>query len=501
MRLNYQIRLGLGVTLLALCVSAAHAAGPDPLPLIDAVRRGDSKAMAALVARKAEINRRQPDGTSALHWAAHRQDLAAVELLLRHKADPNAANDYGITPLSLAAVTGSEGVGAALLASGADPNLAKPNGETPLMTAARTGSPALVKLLLAHGSKVESQEVTHGQTALMWALSEGHFEAAQVLVERGADVRKGSNSGFTPLMFAARTGDAKASRLLLSRGADVNAVAEDGSTALLVAVARGHVDLAKMFLDEGADPNINKAGYTPLHWAVAKWETMSTLGYTWPEGRDGDEWKVMEGVPAQRKVQLVEALLDHGADVNAVSTKDPPRYGVYRYYGRTVGATPLVYAAMADDAPMMRLLLARGANPVVATKDGVTPLHAAAGYGRGATWREVSVTEEMAIEAVQLALSVGNDINAADSIGETSVHHATSANLPGVVRLLAAKGAKLNVKNKYGATPLDSALGQNLPPGTAIVEERPVVAGVLRELGATGDERRLGFAIDGSKAP
>jgi ankyrin repeat protein len=75
---------------------------------------------------------------------------------------------------------------------------------------------------------------------------------------------------------------------------------------------------------------------------------------------------------------------------------------------------------------------------------------------------EEAGTEPEALEAVALAIELGNDVNAVDDNGETAMHGAAYKNFPKVVQLLADKGAKVEVwnrKNKYGWTPLSIAEG------------------------------------------
>src|SRR5580658_6684369 len=88
----------------------------------DAAQRQDWQTVRSLAARKADVNAAQPDGTTALQWAAHWNDLEAVKALLISGANPKLANRYGVTPLSEAAGAGNAGVIEALLLAGADAN-------------------------------------------------------------------------------------------------------------------------------------------------------------------------------------------------------------------------------------------------------------------------------------------------------------------------------------------------------------------------------------------
>jgi uncharacterized protein len=102
------------------------------------VKRHDTARTRVLVAQRIDVNALQPDGTTALHWAAHWDDLEATDLLVKAGANPDAANHYGVTPLFLACTNGGGAVVRRLLAAGAN-NVALPSGDTPLMTCARTG--------------------------------------------------------------------------------------------------------------------------------------------------------------------------------------------------------------------------------------------------------------------------------------------------------------------------------------------------------------------------
>ncbi len=108
----------------AIAIAAARA-----LPLVEAVKQGDATAMhALLLQRPQDVNAAEVDGTTALHWAVHRDDLAAVEALIRAGANPKVANRYGVMPLALAAENGNAAVIERLIEAGADVRATLPGG-------------------------------------------------------------------------------------------------------------------------------------------------------------------------------------------------------------------------------------------------------------------------------------------------------------------------------------------------------------------------------------
>ena len=167
------------LTVVAGLLSAGVASAAGNRRLAEAAKRRDTAAVKRLLDDRAEVNGRQPDGATALHWAAHWNELETARLLVRAGADVNAANDFGVTPLQLASTNASAAMVEALLEAGANPNLALTSGETPLMTAARSGNLAVVDALLARGAALDAKESSQGQTALMWAVSERHTDVAR----------------------------------------------------------------------------------------------------------------------------------------------------------------------------------------------------------------------------------------------------------------------------------------------------------------------------------
>src|SRR5947209_3189345 len=179
-----------GVAAIALLLStvSVRAAGSNAL-LADAAEKMDRARVRSLLQQRVDVNARQVDGMTALHWATYHDDLETAQLLTRAGANVKAASRYGVTPLSLACTNGNDAMVELLLKAGADPNGALPGGETPLMTAARVGSLASVKALIARGANVHSKDDRRGQDALMWAAAEGHAKVVELLIEVGADFR------------------------------------------------------------------------------------------------------------------------------------------------------------------------------------------------------------------------------------------------------------------------------------------------------------------------
>jgi uncharacterized protein len=463
----------------ALIVAGAVAADGDP-PLVEAARNRDQRAVRTLLGQKVDVNVRAHDGATALLWAAHWNDLETADLLIRAGANVNAANDLRVTPLSLACTNGNAALVEHLLNAAANPNTPIATGETPLMTCASTGTTEAVRLLIARGADVNAKEPSQNQTALMWAAAERHPDEVRTLIEHRADLQARTRKGFTALHFAAREGDLESTRLLLAAGVDINIRSQPdgigkpasrgegargggprpggpsyemtvsaGSTPLLVATVRAQVPLALFLLDQGADPNVEDAGFTPLHWATGTWENGEAnpvFGFT----------DAMSGIPDRSaKLQLVKALLAHGANPNAPMTQRPP--GFAGGYNDSVGATPFLLAAATADIEMMRVLLAAGADPSLTTKSNATPLMAATGMNR--TLGESAVTEDQALEVVKLLLQLGGDAKAIAANGENALFGAAYRGWNTLVQLLVDHGADVNAISKAGITPWLAASG------------------------------------------
>ena len=540
------MKFAAAICAIALCASAYAAS-----PVADAAMKGDKAAVKTLLQQKADVNAPQSDGATALQWAAYRNDLELADLLLSAGANVKLANHDGATPLSLACEGGSAPMIDKLLNAGADVNEKGPHGETPLMMASRNGNVDAMKVLLEHHADVSAKESLRGTTALMWAAEQSHAAAAKLLIANGAEVNAASapevrprgaylapsavarfangdaverrrpvappravtsgddvadaaaffgnrnqvkdGGGITPLVFAAREGDLETVKVLVEAGANVNQTTNYGWTPLLTATQNKNYKIGKYLLEHGADPNVaNHGGWRPLYLAT---DNRNIEGGDYPvRAADMDH------------LEYIKLLLDKGADVNArvCGVKSTPTVcSGDSTETRTIftnqwlyedGATAFVRAAQSGDVTLMKLLLARGADPKIPNAHNVTALATASGIGwvEGITF-EWSEAEDL--EAVKLCLDLGIDVNAVDSDGRTALHGAAHKGRVPVIQALVDHGAKLDAhdygsrdttnpnQKKYGYTwqPVEYADGV-VRVGVQSSIAHPEAAALLRKL-------------------
>jgi ankyrin repeat protein len=444
------------IPLVAVLLTAAGGAAAEPPRLVNAAKHADKETLRALLQTKVDVNAADADGTTALHWASYRDDVESADLLIRAGARVNVATDLGVTPLWTASLNGSETMVRRLLEGGANPNAALLLGESPVMVASRSGFPVVVEQLIAKGANVNAR-AARGQTALMWAVSQKHPDVVKVLIAHGADVHARSNvltevmavpphahldynraiphGGDTALMFAARVGDLASARLLIAAGANVNDADAWGVSATALAAHSGYGELVESLLERGADVNAGRAGFTALHAAIMR-----------------------------RDEKMVNALLAHGAGANApLRNWTPTRRSSkdFHFGPELVGATPFWLAARFTEPDVMRLLVKHGADPLFVhhgdhvvegkggdgfqhRKDVTTALMAAVGMGGGEAWIQPdrSEREALTLDAVKLAVELGVDVNAANTDGRTALDAAKALKYETVLKFLLEKGAR-----------------------------------------------------------
>ena len=495
---------GALVAALALAVNA-HAQSP----LADRVQAGDSRMAMELVARGADVNQTQADGTTPLHWAVYRFDRELVQTLLKKGARVNLVNRYGSSPLSEAVRVANLEIAGMLLEAGADPNVTNEDGQTPLMLAARTGNVALATLLVERGADVNRRERFRQQSAVMWAAAQNHPDMVAFLISKGADltVRAQANDwetqitseprvqyrptgGLTPLLYAARAGCLDCVTAMLDAGADKDRPNPDGMTPMIMALDNGYPAVALYLLERGANPlTWDWWGRTPLYVAV----TM----------RGGLDSRAGSRTP--ESLAFIKALLAAGVNVNAqLAFKEPSRGGRdnrFRDDLLTTGATPLLRAAQTFDNEVVRLLLEHGAFVDLPNASGVTPFMAAAGIGTrtGGGVLGPGIPDNviaLSLETMEILRRAGADVNAritdvtsqtariarANTLtgrqGQTTLFFAAETGRAEVVKYLLANGAKTDLVDEMGKSPIDLV-------AAARNERSKEIVSLLQKTGAT----------------
>ena len=478
----------LFVAATAQAQTARRTPGDSGSTLADRIQAGDRATALAMIAKGADVNQTQVDGTTPLHWAAYRVDLELLAALLKKGARANVVNKYGASPITEAVRVANIEMTGMLLEAGADANSANEDGQTALMLAARTGNVALAKLLVQHGANVNKRETYRDQSALMWAAAQGHADMVAFLVSQKADltvkakdnewmtqisseprVQYRPTGGLTPLLYAARAGCLGCVTSIVQAGADVDRPNPDGMTPMMMALDNGYPAVAKYLLDRGANPHTwDWWGRTPLYIAV----TMRGG----PDSRPGPR--------PPESLAFINAVLDAGVNPNAqLAFKEPSRGGRdnrFRDDLLTTGATPLLRAAQTFDNEVVKTLLAHGAIVDLPNASGVTPFMSAAGIGTrigssvlGPGVREDVVTRSL--ETMEILRAAGANVNAriADVTsltariardntmtgrqGQTTLHHASDLGRTAVVKYLLDHGAKVDLVDDMGRSAVDVA--------------------------------------------
>ena len=510
----------------------------DHTPLHVASRAGRAAAVTTLLEAGADVHALTETGATSLHFAAIAGTADTLTALLDHGADINAREPvWGQTPLMFAAEANRDDALAVLLARGANPDVAGTvvdiaarneadqadsrsrrrrmaalrEGREPEPTAA--GDPAAAASTATPAPSASSTSEPRSSEARAAAEAAEAAEAAAAEADLQEEPEPlgfadlvGTHGGLTALLLAARDGHTNAALTLIDGGADINQVsAADGTSPLLIAAINGHFDLAMRLLTLGADATLaSSAGATPLYGA---------LNMQWaPKARHPQPTDYLQ--QSVTYLELMEAVLAAGADVNARLTKSL----WYTTYNRDLlgvdraGATPFWRAAYALDVTAMRLLLAHGADPHLPTRvvpsrrrpldpdpsglppaemggPAVSPLLAASGVGYGQgyagnTHRHVAGAWLPAVR--YLVQDIGADVHGRDHNGYNAIHHAAARGDKELISYLVELGVDVTQVSRRGQTTVDMANGP-----VQRIQPFPQTIALLERLGATNNHRCL----------
>jgi uncharacterized protein len=235
-----------------------------------------------------------------------------------------------------------------------------------VITAAKNGCVELTRTLLVDGGSVIMQ-VGIGDTALHHAAEGGEVEIAQLLIERGADVNKRDLKGSTALFLAAENNQLEMVQFLLERKADPNIIGRSDSTTLSAAVFSGSGEIVDLLLEHGVDAKaVDSTGKSAILYAAARGfagltERLLKAGVdvnaVYANNLTALMWAAgfSEDAPEDDGIKTVTLLLDKGAKIDAQDDR---------------GYTALITAAELGHDGVVALLLKRGADRTIKSKDG-----------------------------------------------------------------------------------------------------------------------------------
>ena len=463
--------------------------------------RNDVEAVRALLADGADVDVPRGDGMTGLHWAALNGNAEIAGLLIGAGADLDAATRLGAhTPLHVAGKEGHGEIVAILAEAGADVAAVTETGATPLHFAAAAGVMRAVTTLLAHGAAVDAAEPEWGQTPLMFAAALGRTKAVAKLLEAGADATitaRVMDLVERDIMDRASERRRRAEIAEMRGGTDAQSYPVESGVAgrttpqALAAPATSREEQARQAAQEALEARRQTGEPIPLNYAdlVGKHGGLSAIHLAAREGH----------------AATVMALLDGGVDIDLPSAAD--------------GTTPMLMAAINGYFDLVATLLARGADPNLASDAGATPLYAVlnmhwAPKARHPQPLEHEQQETGYLELMRALLEAGADVDArlertlwfttynrdllgVDRTGATPFWRATHATDVPAMKLLLEYGADPGLptikvpQRRFG--PRDDTDHSGLPPvpiGGPAVYPVHAAAGVGYGQGFAGNSHR-----------
>lgn len=341
----------------------------------------------------------------------------------------------------------------------------------------------------------EPRPPTYGELVGSWgglaplhhAIRQGHTDAVQILLERGADINQPTAGDHTsPLLLAAINGQFDLVPLLIELGADPNLASAAGTTPLFAAIERQwaprasyahptehqqqdatHLDVMRVLLEAGADPNVRLK--TRLWYMEYTFSPVAQAGVHYAGATPF--WRAANALDTD----AMEMLKAYGADTGIPSLKLPqrkrrqpdPAEEAAKNAAAKIGVT-VADTAGSKPAPLPQEKDKSehedksGLAPVPVGGPFIYPIHVAAGagYGQNFAGNAHRFVPDNWLETMRyLVEECGADVNLRDANGYTALHHAASRGDNELVQYLVNKGADVMIISRKGETTVDMANG------------------------------------------
>ena len=446
---------------------------------------------------------------------------------------PEPRKSFTATALQAAAFNGNIGMVVSLLKAGSEINeRAHGNdGQTALYAATNAGQVSMVELLIQSGVNIDApgcNSIIFPRPALLIAVERNDYTLVELLLNSGANPNTPAFGYHGITLLEAVTNEHKNERiisLLLAKGANDTIKINDLARTLfmrlqlLQAIGRGDSERVHSLVDMGAEVDMKPMVYrdldqrglfswdqrtpmkqvTMLHLATATKEVdLSLFIYLLKHAKrneldyNGCLQPILHQAVGQRRVDFVEALLDAGVHINAIS----PFSRIQQWHYVQPVPTALHIASTQGEVNIVSLLLNRGTNIDLRLPGADTPLQASLNLENSIRPKNLDVFEllssrgadinatpasprgftalQFAIRAsrnsefltriiilVQRLLSLGARVNAspAPNLGQTALQAASESGNLDLVLLLLDQDAEINAPaaKEHGGTALQYA--------------------------------------------
>ena len=433
--------------------------------LMIACSKGNIDIINILLNAGADHNITDTTGASWIHYAVDGGNKETLQAIINLDADINASNNESVTALMFTCRKGNTDIINVLLNAGADPNIADMNGKTWVHHAVTSDcSKEIVQSVIDLGADVNTTN-NRNVTALMEACKEGNLDTIKTLLNAGADPNIADIDGHTWIHYAIIADNSKETvQSIVSLGADVNTTNNHSITALMIACMKGNIDAVDVLLHAGADPNIADTDVeTLIHYAVQEDCSKEILQATIDHGADVNSTN-MYGETAlliackKGNIDAIHVLLNAGADPNIANAKDETcihhaivegcsketlqaiiNHGADVNSTNKNNVTSLMTACENGNIDAIDVLLNAGANPNIADTESVTCIHHAVNGGCNK-------------EILQAIINLVADINASNMDGETALLIACKKGNIDAIDILLNAGADPNIADSVGVT-------------------------------------------------
>lgn len=340
-----------------------------------------------------------------------------------------------------------------------------------LLTSIDSGYYQYVSYYLIKGADPNSISLQNEYSALMLASFLDHFDIAELLIKKGADVNYRTPEGNSALIIATQKGYYDIADLLIKKGAEINPRTVDSTSALFEAVKFLNDSITTLLIKNGSLVNIiDYSKFTPLQYSVGY-----NLLYSKLNGDDGVNKLLDSFIFHSKANKISELLITAGANVDVTDI---------------FGNTPLMVATQLNNLALVNILCKAGANPNIANDDSITPLMFATSeklfdissvlFKNGAKVNDQLENNEMLLyeilsvndlllnksaegdyKSVIFLLEHGANPNYSNEEGITALMYVSDNGYYNIAKLLIEHGADVNYKPLDGNTALLAAIRAN----------------------------------------